>query len=39
MFAVDFLTKNTKSLFEKGCAEEIAKDKDVLIIGSGDTSA
>lgn len=38
MFAVDFLTKNTKSLFEKGCAEEIAKDKDVLIIGSGDTS-
>ena len=38
MFAVDFLTKNTKSLFERGHGEEIAKDKDILIIGSGDTS-
>ncbi|TKX30118.1 glutamate synthase [Campylobacter sp. MIT 12-5580] len=38
MFAVDFLTLNTKSLLDNGKAASLAKGKDVLIIGSGDTS-
>lgn len=47
MFAMDFLRDNTKKLFQsatsakKECAKkggDIAKDKRVLIIGSGDTS-
>lgn len=38
MFAVDYLTKNTKSLLDKGVADTLAKDKNVLVIGSGDTS-
>lgn len=47
MFAMDFLRDNTKKLLQsatsakKGCAKkgsDIAKDKRVLIIGSGDTS-
>lgn len=38
MFAVDFLAKNTKTLLDTGKADTLAKDKNVLIIGSGDTS-
>ena len=38
MFALDFLTANTKSLLDSGKQDMIAKGKDVLIIGSGDTS-
>ncbi|KAA6227215.1 MULTISPECIES: glutamate synthase subunit beta [unclassified Campylobacter] len=38
MFAVDFLTMNTKSLLDKNAPNDLAKNKDVLIIGSGDTS-
>ncbi|RAX51570.1 glutamate synthase [Helicobacter sp. 16-1353] len=38
MFAVDFLTQNTKSLLDTKKPLEVAKNKDVLVIGSGDTS-
>ncbi|MCX2683712.1 glutamate synthase subunit beta [Campylobacter sp. MIT 21-1685] len=38
MFAVDFLTQNTKTLLDTGKGGTLAQDKDVLIIGSGDTS-
>ncbi|WP_307983736.1 glutamate synthase subunit beta [uncultured Helicobacter sp.] len=38
MFALDFLTASTKSLLDSGKGAQIAKGKDVLIIGSGDTS-
>lgn len=38
MFAVDFLTASTKSLLETGKGASLARGKDVLIIGSGDTS-
>ncbi|WP_066388197.1 glutamate synthase subunit beta [Helicobacter himalayensis] len=38
MFALDFLTLNTKSLLDSHKGAELAKDKNVLIIGSGDTS-
>lgn len=38
MYAVDFLTQNTKSLLDTKKPSNLAKDKDVLIIGSGDTS-
>ena len=38
MFAVDFLSLSTKSLLETGKGASLAKDKNVLIIGSGDTS-
>ncbi|WP_190600255.1 glutamate synthase subunit beta [Candidatus Vesicomyidisocius sp. SY067_SCS001] len=38
--AMEYLTKNTKSLLDNGYAEESdlsAKDKDVIVIGGGDT--
>ena len=38
MYALDFLSQNTKDLLNTGKASSLAKDKDVLIIGSGDTS-
>lgn len=38
MYALDFLTHNTKSLLDTGKPSNLAKGKDVLIIGSGDTS-
>ncbi|MDE7195616.1 MAG: glutamate synthase subunit beta [Helicobacter sp.] len=38
MFAVDYLTQNTKSLLDSGKADTLAKNKRVLVIGSGDTS-
>lgn len=38
MFAVDYLTQNTKSLLDTNKPLNLAKDKDVLVIGSGDTS-
>ena len=38
MFAVDFLRSNTRALLDTGKADETAKGKNVLIIGSGDTS-
>lgn len=38
MFAVDFLRANTRHLLEKGKGGELAKGKNVLVIGSGDTS-
>lgn len=37
-FAMDFLTQNTKNLFESKKGGTLAKGKDVLVIGSGDTS-
>lgn len=37
-FAMDFLTQNTKSLLKTGKGADTAKGKNVLIIGSGDTS-
>ena len=37
-FAMDFLSKNTQSLLETSKPATSAKDKDVLVIGSGDTS-
>ena len=39
-FAVDFLTRNTKSLLDSGLADGSyisAKDRDVIVIGGGDT--
>ncbi|MGB8698501.1 MAG: glutamate synthase small subunit [Thermosynechococcaceae cyanobacterium] len=38
-FAMDFLTANTKSLLDQHCGADFisAKDKDVVIIGGGDT--
>lgn len=36
-FAVDFLTKNTKAVLNPGFDYISAKDKDVIIIGGGDT--
>ncbi|TLD81672.1 glutamate synthase subunit beta [Helicobacter sp. MIT 05-5293] len=38
MFAVDYLTHSTKSLLDSKQGDYLAKGKDVLIIGSGDTS-
>jgi glutamate synthase (NADPH) small chain len=41
-FAMDFLTKNTKSLLDSNLTDEAfinAKDKDVIVIGGGDTGA
>lgn len=38
MFAVDYLTQSTKSLLDSNKPLDIAKNKDVLVIGSGDTS-
>lgn len=38
MFAVDYLTRNTKALLDSGKPDTLAKDKRVLVIGSGDTS-
>ena len=38
MFAVDFLRQNTRKLLDTGKADDTAKGKNVLIIGSGDTS-
>ena len=38
MFALDFLTRSTKSLLDKGKPDDLAKGKNVLVIGSGDTS-
>lgn len=38
MFAMDFLTLNTKSLLDSQKGGDLAKNRDVLIIGSGDTS-
>ena len=37
-FAMDFLTQNTKALLKIGKGADTAKGKNVLIIGSGDTS-
>lgn len=37
-FAMDFLTQNTKALLKTGKGADTAKGKNVLIIGSGDTS-
>lgn len=37
-FAMDFLSENTKSLLDNKKAATTAKGKDVLVIGSGDTS-
>ncbi len=37
-FAMDFLTQNTKSLLDTSKPATTAKGKDVLVIGSGDTS-
>ena len=37
-FAMDFLTQNTKTLLKTGKGADTAKGKNVLIIGSGDTS-
>lgn len=37
-FALDFLTQNTKALLKTGKSANSAKDKNVLVIGSGDTS-
>ncbi|ENV8235468.1 glutamate synthase subunit beta [Campylobacter jejuni] len=37
-FALDFLTQNTKTLLKTGKGADTAKGKNVLIIGSGDTS-
>lgn len=37
MFAVDYLSKNTKTLLDTGSADTLAKDKNVLVIGGGDT--
>ncbi|HHY1195662.1 TPA: glutamate synthase subunit beta [Campylobacter jejuni] len=37
-FALDFLTQNTKTLLKIGKGADTAKDKNVLVIGSGDTS-
>lgn len=37
MFAVDYLTQNTKSLLNNGIPDNLAKDKNVLVIGGGDT--
>ncbi|WHN18382.1 glutamate synthase subunit beta [Campylobacter jejuni] len=37
-FALDFLTQNTKTLLKTGKGAQTAKGKNVLIIGSGDTS-
>ena len=39
-FAMDFLTRNTKSLLDSKHADELyisAKDKNVIVIGGGDT--
>lgn len=38
VFAVDFLRENTRSLLKNGKAASTAKGKNVLVIGSGDTS-
>lgn len=38
MQAMDFLTLNTKSLLRKGRGDTSARNKNVLVIGSGDTS-
>lgn len=41
-FAMDFLTRNTKSLLDSQLADNAylsAKDKDVIVIGGGDTGA
>lgn len=38
MFAMEFLTANTKSLLNHKRGDTLAKNKSVLIIGSGDTS-
>lgn len=38
MFAVDYLTQSTKSILDNKKPLWNAKDKDVLVIGSGDTS-
>lgn len=41
-FAMDFLTRNTKSLMDSGLGDEAylsAKDLDVIVIGGGDTGA
>ncbi|MEQ4429728.1 glutamate synthase subunit beta, partial [Campylobacter jejuni] len=37
-FALDFLTQNTKTLLKTGKGADMAKGKNVLVIGSGDTS-
>lgn len=37
-FAMDFLSENTKTLLKSKKAATTAKDKNVLVIGSGDTS-
>ncbi|ABS43860.1 glutamate synthase, small subunit [Campylobacter jejuni subsp. doylei 269.97] len=37
-FALDFLTQNTKTLLKTGKGADAAKGKNVLVIGSGDTS-
>ncbi|OEX77650.1 glutamate synthase [Campylobacter jejuni] len=37
-FALDFLTQNTKTLLKTGKGADTAKGKNVLVIGSGDTS-
>ncbi|EAJ7529880.1 Glutamate synthase [NADPH] small chain [Campylobacter jejuni subsp. doylei] len=37
-FALDFLTQNTKTLLKTGKGADVAKGKNVLVIGSGDTS-
>ncbi|MFY4755714.1 glutamate synthase subunit beta [Campylobacter jejuni] len=37
-FALDFLTQNTKTLLKTGKGADTAKSKNVLVIGSGDTS-
>lgn len=36
-YAVDYLKKNTKALLDNGISDNIAKDKNVLVIGGGDT--
>jgi NAD(P)H-dependent glutamate synthase small subunit len=41
-FAMDFLTRNTKSLLDSGLAQNdfiSAKDRDVIVVGGGDTGA